>query len=114
MRFPLTTCRESGIIFFDEINFRSGTEESNDRYLRPTDIDVIDPYENHWPISAEDIEHVWGTIADLVKEGKVRLAGVSNASVGRLQASILRVGKGPRGSASGECCSYWNIPGLEI
>ena len=49
--------------------------------LRRLDIDVIDLYQIHWPIPDEDIEEAWGTIADLVKEGKVRFAGVSNASV---------------------------------
>jgi aryl-alcohol dehydrogenase-like predicted oxidoreductase len=33
----------------------------------------------------EDIEEAWGTIADLIKEGKVRYAGVSNASVEQLR-----------------------------
>jgi aryl-alcohol dehydrogenase-like predicted oxidoreductase len=53
--------------------------------LRRMDIDVIDLYQIHWPIPDEDIEEAWGTIADLVKAGKVRFAGVSNANVEQMQ-----------------------------
>ena len=46
--------------------------------LKRLDIDVIDLYQIHWPEPEEDIEEAWSTIAELVKEGKIRYAGVSN------------------------------------
>lgn len=39
----------------------------------------------HWPDPDEDVEEAWGTIADFVKDGKVRYAGVSNFSVEQLK-----------------------------
>jgi aryl-alcohol dehydrogenase-like predicted oxidoreductase len=53
--------------------------------LRRLDVDVIDLYQIHWPRPDEDIEEGWGTIADLVREGKVRHGGVSNFSVEQLK-----------------------------
>ena len=38
-----------------------------------------------WPNPEEDIEEAWSTIADLVKEGKIRYAGVSNFSVEQIE-----------------------------
>jgi len=48
-------------------------------------VEVIDLYQIHWPTTDEDIEEAWATIADLVQEGKIRYAGVSNFSVAQLQ-----------------------------
>ena len=62
-------------------SIRSEVEAS----LRRLDIDVIDLYQIHWPIPDEDIEEGWNTIADLIKEGKIRYAGVSNFSVEQLK-----------------------------
>jgi len=49
--------------------------------LKRLKIEVIDLYQIHWPEPDEDIEEAWGEIADLIKEGKVRYAGVSNFSI---------------------------------
>lgn len=49
------------------------------------EIDVIDLYQIHWPDPDEEIEEAWSTIADLIKEGKVRYAGVSNFSAEQLK-----------------------------
>jgi aryl-alcohol dehydrogenase-like predicted oxidoreductase len=46
---------------------------------------VIDLYQIHWPEPDEDIEEGWGAMADLVKAGKVRFAGVSNFNVEQLK-----------------------------
>lgn len=46
--------------------------------LRRLQVDVIDLYQIHWPNPKKNIEEAWTVIADLVKEGKVRYAGVSN------------------------------------
>jgi aryl-alcohol dehydrogenase-like predicted oxidoreductase len=53
--------------------------------LRRLGVDVIDMYQIHWPQPDEDIEEGWSAIADLVKEGKVRWAGVSNFNVAQLK-----------------------------
>lgn len=46
--------------------------------LRRLDIDVIDLYQMHWPRPEDDLEVAWEEMAKLVKEGKVRYAGVCN------------------------------------
>lgn len=53
--------------------------------LRRLDIEVIDLYQIHWPEPDEDIEEGWHTMAELVKEGKVRYVGVSNFSLEQLK-----------------------------
>ncbi|MCH8328137.1 MAG: aldo/keto reductase, partial [Candidatus Marinimicrobia bacterium] len=39
----------------------------------------------HWPDPQEEMEEAWSTMADLVKEGKVRYIGVSNFSTGQME-----------------------------
>lgn len=53
--------------------------------LKRLDIDFIDLYQIHWPQPEEDIEEAWSAIAELIKEGKVRYAGVSNFNVSQMQ-----------------------------
>lgn len=53
--------------------------------LRRLGIDVIDLYQIHWPQPDEDLEEGWETIAELIRAGKVRYAGVSNFSLAQLQ-----------------------------
>ena len=53
--------------------------------LRRLGVDVIDLYQVHWPHDEEHLEEGWGVIADLVKEGKIRYAGVSNFTVAQLK-----------------------------
>jgi len=64
-----------------EESIRSEVEAS----LKRLKVDVIDLYQIHWPIPDEDVEEAWRTIADLVDEGKIRYAGVSNFSVEQLE-----------------------------
>jgi aryl-alcohol dehydrogenase-like predicted oxidoreductase len=52
--------------------------------LRRLRVDVIDLYQIHWPDPEEDIEEGWGEVASLVREGKVRYAGVSNFDVAQI------------------------------
>ena len=52
--------------------------------LKRLKIDVIDLYQIHWPDPDGDVEEAWGAMANLVKEGKIRYAGVSNFSVEQL------------------------------
>jgi aryl-alcohol dehydrogenase-like predicted oxidoreductase len=53
--------------------------------LKRLKIDVIDLYQIHWPAPDEEIEEGWGAISDLVKQGKVRYAGVSNFSIEQIR-----------------------------
>ncbi len=53
--------------------------------LKRLGVEVIDLYQIHWPQPDAGIEDAWGTIADLVKEGKVRYAGVSNFDAGQIE-----------------------------
>ena len=53
--------------------------------LRRLEVEVIDLYQIHWPDPDPDIEEAWSTMADLVKEGKIRYAGVSNFNVEQMK-----------------------------
>jgi aryl-alcohol dehydrogenase-like predicted oxidoreductase len=53
--------------------------------LRRLGVDTIDLYQMHWPYPDPDIEEGWGTMAKLVKEGKLRYIGVCNYSVAQLK-----------------------------
>ena len=57
--------------------------------LKRLGVETIDLYQIHWPQPDEDIEEAWGVIADAVKAGKIRYAGVCNfnpSQIKRLQA----------------------------
>lgn len=56
-----------------------------DGSLKRLGVDAIDLYQIHWPDPNADIEEGWGTIADAVKAGKIRYAGVSNFNVDQLK-----------------------------
>ncbi|OZM74292.1 general stress protein [Amycolatopsis antarctica] len=61
---------------------RSGVEES----LRALDIDHIDLYQVHWPDPQTPFEETAGALQELVDEGKIRHAGVSNYDTAQLAA----------------------------
>lgn len=58
-----------------------------DESLRRLDVECIDLYQFHWPDTqtGTPIEESWGVMADLVAQGKVRWAGVSNFTVEMLE-----------------------------
>jgi aryl-alcohol dehydrogenase-like predicted oxidoreductase len=62
-------------------SIRREAEES----LRRLNIETIDLYQIHWPTPNPDLEEGWSAIADLVKEGKVRYAGLSNCSISQIK-----------------------------
>jgi len=65
----------------DKESVRAEVEQS----LKRLNIDVIDLYQIHKPIPAEKIEEAWGVLADLVKAGKIRYAGVSSFTLEQLK-----------------------------
>jgi len=62
-------------------SIRSEVEAS----LKRLKIEVIDLYQIHWPEPDEDIKEAWTTLGDLIKEGKIRYAGVSNFNIRQLK-----------------------------
>lgn len=56
-----------------------------DASLHRLGVDVIDLYQIHWPLPDEDIEEAWGVIAEQIRAGKIRYAGVSNFSVAQME-----------------------------
>jgi len=62
-------------------SIRSEVEAS----LKRLKIEVIDLYQIHWPEPDKDIEEAWTTLGDLIKEGKIRYAGVSNFNIEQLK-----------------------------
>jgi aryl-alcohol dehydrogenase-like predicted oxidoreductase len=53
--------------------------------LRRLGTETIDLYQIHWPQPEEDIEEGWGAIADAVRQGKIRYAGVCNFSAAQIE-----------------------------
>ncbi len=53
--------------------------------LRRLKVEAIDLYQIHWPNPDAQIEEGWGVMPELVKEGKIRYAGVSNFSAEQLE-----------------------------
>jgi aryl-alcohol dehydrogenase-like predicted oxidoreductase len=80
-----------GIVWDDgskEISFRLKADSLRrevENSLNRLGVEVIDLYQIHYPIPDEDLEEGWAEIARLIKEGKVRYAGISNNSVEQLQ-----------------------------
>jgi aryl-alcohol dehydrogenase-like predicted oxidoreductase len=64
---------------------RESLREECETSLRHLGMERIDLYQIHWPVPVEDIEEGWGTLADLVKEGKLRYIGVCNFNVAQLK-----------------------------
>ena len=63
---------------------RSSLRAECEASLRRLQVETIDLYQIHWPDPDEDLEEAWETLADLVRQGKVRHIGVSNCTVSQL------------------------------
>lgn len=61
--------------------------------LRRLQVDTIDLYQVHWPQPEEEIEEAWTAIAECVRAGKIRYAGVSNFTIAQMERlqPILRI-----------------------
>ena len=60
--------------------------------LKRLGTDVIDLYQIHWPDPEADLEEGWGAMQELIKEGKIRFAGVSNFSTEQMK-KIAGIGR---------------------
>jgi len=70
------------VISLDPASLREECEGS----LKRLGVEAIDLYQIHWPTDTiDDIDAGWSTLADLVREGKVRYIGVSNFDVAELE-----------------------------
>jgi aryl-alcohol dehydrogenase-like predicted oxidoreductase len=61
--------------------------EECERSLRRLGLERIDLYQFHWPdwMTGTALEDSWGTMVELVEEGKVRWIGVANFDVAQLE-----------------------------
>jgi aryl-alcohol dehydrogenase-like predicted oxidoreductase len=50
-------------------------------------VDVIDLYQHHWPDPAFPIEETFAAVDQLLRDGKIRHAGVSNYTIEQMQAA---------------------------
>lgn len=64
---------------------RASIRQECEDSLRRLGVEAIDLYQIHWPQPDEDIEEGWLAIGELIREGKVRYAGVSNFSAAQLR-----------------------------
>ncbi len=56
-----------------------------DESLRRLGVERLDLYQFHWPDPGVPVEESWGTMLELIGEGKVRAAGVCNFDVALLE-----------------------------
>ena len=85
--FVATKCSrksDSKGMLYSELKRDSVIKEAEES-LKRLQVEVIDLYQIHWARPEEDIEEGWETIAQLIKEGKVRYGGVSNFEIEHMQ-----------------------------
>ena len=63
----------------------SSIREEVEASLRRLRVETIDLYQVHWPNPDAQIEEGWAVMPDLVAEGKIRYAGVSNFNVEQMR-----------------------------
>lgn len=78
----LGLCWDDNGKIFRRLTKKSVRKEVDDS-LKRLGVDVIDLYQIHWPIddNHDEVMEGWDTMADLIKEGKIRYAGVSNFNI---------------------------------
>ncbi|MDR1856130.1 MAG: aldo/keto reductase [Desulfovibrio sp.] len=88
-------------------HIRQTTEDS----LRRLRVEAIDLYYQHRVDPGVPIEDVAGTVADLVKEGKVRHFGLSEAGVGTIRRAHAVL---PLAAVQSEYSLWWREPEKEV
>ena len=65
---------------------KEGVRFECEQSLRRLGVDVIDLYQIHWPDPEGEIEQGWEMMQELIHEGKIRFAGVSNFTVKQMES----------------------------
>jgi len=90
IRSQVHVATKSGILWDENNSFRFCLKKESIRSeieatLRRIDTDYIDLYQIHMATPEEEIEEGWYCISELIREGKVRYAGVSNFSLEQIK-----------------------------
>lgn len=90
IRDKIIISTKCGIVWGADRNIAFNLDKESVRFeveqsLKRLKIDVIDLYQIHKPMPEEKIEEAWSVLADLVKEGKIRYAGVSSFTLEQLK-----------------------------
>ncbi len=90
IRSQVHVATKSGILWDENKYFRFCLNRNSIRAeveatLRRMDTDYIDLYQIHMATPEEEIEEGWCCISELIQEGKVRYAGVSNFSLEQIK-----------------------------
>ena len=90
IRSQVHVATKSGILWDENKYFRFCLKRDSIRAeveatLRRIDTDYIDLYQIHTATPEEEIEEGWYCISELIREGKVRYAGVSNFSLEQIK-----------------------------
>jgi len=90
MRSRVRVATKTGILWDENKQFRFCLKRDSIRAeveatLRRIDTDYIDLYQIHTATPEEEIEEGWHCISELIREGKVRYAGVSNFSLEQIK-----------------------------
>jgi aryl-alcohol dehydrogenase-like predicted oxidoreductase len=64
---------------------RDSIRKEVDDSLKRLGTDYIDLYQIHWPETTTPIQETFETVADLIRQGKVRYAGVCNYNVAQME-----------------------------
>ncbi|MFC1736576.1 aldo/keto reductase [Candidatus Hydrogenedentota bacterium] len=64
---------------------RESVMEEAEASLKRLQVDVIDLYQIHWPLTDEENDEAWIAIGELIKQGKIRYGGVSNFDTQQLK-----------------------------
>lgn len=90
IRSQVHVATKSGILWDENKYFRFCLKKDSiqaeiEATLRRIDTDYIDLYQIHMATPEEEIEEGWHCISELIREGKVRYAGVSNFSLEQIK-----------------------------
>jgi aryl-alcohol dehydrogenase-like predicted oxidoreductase len=96
-KFSLRWDTKEGTHFFDlkapdgkmvcihKLSTKASVIRECEESLKRLGVDCIDLYQHHWPDPATEIEETFEAVEQLLREGKIRHAGVSNYSVEQME-----------------------------